>query len=312
MPIKIPNDLPSTDVLLDEGVALMREQDAVRQDIRPLQIAVLNLMPEKVKTETQLIRQLGRTPLQIELTLLTTASYEAKNAPAGHMASFYQTWSEVRGRKFDGLLITGAPIERLEFEDVKYWPELTEILDWATDHVHSCYFLCWAGQAALHHYYGVPKYDLGRKLAGVFSHRRVAERHPLIAGFDDHFRVPVSRWTEVRHADIDKHAELNVLVESDESGICIVEDERHHRVFVFNHFEYDAETLRDEYVRDLANGGPGGGGAVEVPEHYFPGDDPAREPLNDWRSHAQLLYGNWINEIYQSTQFDILKIGSDR
>jgi len=308
MSIKIPNDLPSTDVLLDEGVSLIREEDAVRQDIRPLQIALLNLMPEKVKTETQLIRQLGRTPLQIELTLLTTGSYEAKNAPAGHMAAFYQTWSEVRARKFDGLVITGAPIERLEFEDVKYWPEFAEILDWATDHVHGCYFLCWAGQAALHKYYGVPKYDLGRKLSGVFEHRRVQERHPLIGGFDDRFRVPVSRWTEVRHADIDKHPELSVLVESDESGICIVEDEARRRVFVFNHFEYDAETLRDEYVRDVASTG----GTVEVPAHYFPDDDPNKAPVNDWRSHAQLLYGNWLHEIYQTTPYDLTKIGTDR
>ena len=306
MPIKIPNDLPSTEVLLDEGVVLMREQDAVRQDIRPLQIAVLNLMPEKVKTETQLIRQLGRTPLQIELTLLTTGSYEAKNAPQGHMAAFYQTWSEVRERKFDGLLITGAPIERLEFEEVLYWPELTEILDWATSHVHSCYFLCWAGQAALYHYYGVPKYDLGRKLSGVYTHRRVEERHPLIAGFDDHFRVPVSRWTEIRHADIDQHDELSVLVESVESGICIIEDEARRRVFVFNHFEYDAGTLRDEYRRDVDSSGDG----IVPPAHYFPGNDPSKEPQNDWRSHAQLLYGNWINEIYQTTPYDMSKIGT--
>ena len=305
MPIKIPNDLPSTDLLLDEGVALLSEEAAIRQDIRPLQIAVLNLMPEKVKTETQLIRQLGRTPLQIELTLLTTGSYEATNAPQGHMAAFYQPWPEVRDRKFDGLVITGAPIERLEFEDVKYWDELTEILDWATSHVHACYFLCWAGQAALHHYYGVPKYDLGRKLSGVFSHHRVEARHPLIAGFNDIFRVPVSRWTEVRHADIDKHDALQVLVESDESGICIVEDEARRRVFVFNHFEYDADTLREEYVRDKAKDSQ-----TEAPAHYFPDDDPTREPRNDWRSHAQLLYGNWINEIYQTTDFDMSKIGT--
>ncbi len=306
MPIKIPNDLPSTNVLLDEGVVLMREEDAVRQDIRPLQIAVLNLMPEKVQTETQLIRQLGRTPLQIELTLLTTGSYEATNAPQGHMAAFYQTWPEVRERKFDGLVITGAPIERLEFNEVKYWTEFAEILDWAATHVHGCYFLCWAGQAALYHYYGVPKYDLGYKLSGVFTHRRVVERHPLIAGFDDQFRVPVSRWTEVRHEDIDKHESLTVLAESDESGICIVQDNDWRRVFVFNHFEYDADTLRNEYVRDTK----AAAGSVELPAHYFPGDDPDRPPLNDWRSHAQLLYGNWINDIYQTTPFDISLIGS--
>jgi homoserine O-succinyltransferase len=306
MSIKIPNDLPSTGLLLDEGVSLIREEDAVRQDIRPLQIALLNLMPEKVKTETQLIRQLGRTPLQIELTLLTTGSYAATNAPQGHMAAFYQTWSEVREQKFDGLVITGAPIERLEFEEVKYWPEFAEILDWATSHVHSCYFLCWAGQAALFNYYGVPKYDLGRKLSGIFEHRRAHQRNPLIGGFDDRFRVPVSRWTEVRHADIDKHAELAVLAESDESGICIVEDGARRRVFVFNHFEYDAGTLRDEYQRDVA----AGGGNVEVPAHYFPDDDPALEPMNDWRSHAQLLYGNWLNEIYQSTPYDLARIGN--
>ena len=305
MPIKIPNDLPSTDLLLDEGVELLREQDAVRQDIRPLQIALLNLMPEKVKTETQLIRQLGRTPLQIELTLLTTGSYEATNAPQGHMAAFYQPWPEVKDRKFDGLVITGAPIERLEFEDVKYWPEFAQILDWAATHVHSCYFLCWAGQAALHHYYGVPKYDLGKKLSGVFDHRRTIRRHPLIAGFDDVFRVPVSRWTEVRHADIEKHDDLAILAESDESGVCIAQDEARRRAFVFNHFEYDANTLKKEYFRDLEKDD-----GTRIPAHYFPQDDPAIEPRNDWRSHAQLLYGNWINQIYQTTNFDISKIGT--
>lgn len=305
MPIKIPNDLPSIGVLHDEGVILVREEDAVHQDIRPLQIALLNLMPEKIKTETQLIRQLGRTPLQIELTLLTTASYEAKNAPRGHMAAFYQTWPEVREQKFDGLLITGAPIERLEFEEVKYWRELTEILDWATDHVHGCYFLCWAAQAALFHYFGAPKYDLGKKLSGVFPHRRVTERHPLIAGFDDVFQVPVSRWTEVRHADFDAHENLEILAESDESGICIVQDSDHHRVFVFNHFEYDATTLGDEYARDIT----ATGGKVALPAHYFPDDDPSSAAPNQWRSHAQLLYGNWINEIYQTTPYDMSKIG---
>lgn len=306
MPIKIPNDLPSTDVLLDEGVVLIREEEAVRQDIRPLQIALLNLMPEKVKTETQLIRQLGRTPLQIELTLLTTGSYEAKNAPRGHMAAFYQTWEDVRDRKFDGLVVTGAPIERLDFEQVKYWQELSEILDWATEHVHSSYFLCWAAQAALFHYFGVPKYDLGKKLSGVFPHRRVAERHPLIAGFDDEFQVPVSRWTEVRHADIDQHDTLEVLAESDESGLCIVQDSSQNRVFVFNHFEYDADTLGEEYSRDIN----ATGGKVTPPAHYFPNDDPSLKPRNSWRSHAQLLYGNWINELYQTTPFDMDKIGS--
>jgi homoserine O-succinyltransferase/O-acetyltransferase len=310
MPIKIPNDLPSIDVLLDEGVSLLREQDAVRQDIRPLQIAVLNLMPEKVKTETQLIRQLGRSPLQVELTLLTTASYEPRNAPAGHMAAFYKTWPEVKHRKFDGLVITGAPIERLEFEEVKYWPELTELFDWARHNVHGCYFLCWAGMAAVYHYYGVPKYDLGKKLSGVFPHRRTARRRPLIAGFDDEFHVPVSRWTEVRRADVDQHDELEVLAESDESGVCIVEDAVRNRVFVFNHFEYDAGTLSDEYARDVESaGGPGAG--ISVPSHYFPGDDPAKAPVNNWRSHAQLLYGNWLMQIYETTPYDIEKIGME-
>ena len=310
MPIKIPNDLPSIDVLLDEGVSLMREQDAARQDIRPLQIAVLNLMPEKVKTETQLIRQLGRSPLQVELTLLTTASYEPRNAPAGHMAAFYQAWPEVKDRKFDGLVITGAPIERLEFEDVKYWQELTELFEWAEDHVHGCYFLCWAGMAAAYHYYGVPKYDLGRKLSGIFPHRRVAHRRPLIAGFDDEFHVPVSRWTEVRRADVEKHEALEVLAESDESGVCIVEDVAKRRVFVFNHFEYDATTLADEYKRDTeASGGAADG--VAVPAHYFPADNPDAAPVNNWRSHAQLLYGNWLTEIYETTPYDINRIGTE-
>lgn len=307
MPIRIPNDLPAARILRYEGVTVMRDDEAARQDVRPLQIAVLNLMPEKVKTETQLARQLGRTPLQVEMTLLTTSSYKPKNTPQGHMSAFYRPWEEVREHKYDGLIITGAPIERLDFEEVVYWPEMTEILDWSARNVHSSFFLCWAAQAALFHYYGIPKYDMGRKLSGVYRHRRLMSGMALTQGFDDEFAVPVSRWTEVRREDFEDNPDLLIMAEGDEAGVCLMQSRDQNRVFMFNHLEYDSHTLGDEYRRDAeAEGG------ADVPAYYFPDDDPNKEPRNSWRAHAQLLYGNWINMVYQTTPFDSSKIGSDR
>lgn len=306
MPIKIPNDLPASTILRDEGISVMREDDAIRQDIRPMEIAVLNLMPEKVKTETQLARKLGRSPLQVTMTLITTGSYTPKNAPASHMSTFYKPWKEVRHRKFDGLIVTGAPIERMDFEEVVYWPEMCEILDWAETNVHGCFYLCWAGQAALYHHYGIPKYDMGRKLSGIYSHRLRTRSQPLVVGLDDDFDVPVSRWTEVHEDDIARHEDLIVLADSDDAGICLMQDRSGRRVFMFNHLEYDAGTLRDEYERDRAASPD-----AQVPARYFPDDDPSREPRNRWRSNGQMLYGNWLNIIYQTTPFDIEQIGLD-
>ena len=252
MPIKIPNDLPATKVLREEGVMVMREDDAIRQDVRPLRVAILNLMPEKVKTETQLARNLGRTPLQVDITLLTTSSYRPKNVSASHMDDFYREWEDVQREKFDGLVITGAPIERLDFEDVLYWSELRDILDWTEQNVHSCMFLCWSAQAALYHRFGIPKYELPEKLSGVYRHRVLSPASDIVAGFDDEFRVPVSRWTEVRRPDFEAHKGLQIVAESDDAGICLVESADALQFYMFNHFEYDHWTLRDEYQRDTA------------------------------------------------------------
>lgn len=299
MPIRIPNDLPAAPILRQEGLVVMREEEAARQDIRPLEIAILNLMPEKVKTETQIARQLGRTALQVNISLVTTSSYRPRNAPEGHMAAFYKPWTEIARNKYDGLIITGAPIERLPFEDVAYWPELVDIFNWAAGNVTSMLALCWGAQALLYHLYGLPKVEYPGKLSGVYEHRRVAERYPIISGFDDCFRVPVSRWTEVPRAAIAGEADLVILADSDIAGVCLAQDRAGRNIYMFNHFEYDADTLAWEYARDQE-----AGGAPKVPANYFPGDDPTRTPRNTWRSHAQLLYGNWINAVYQMTPFD--------
>ena len=301
MPITIPDDLPARRTLEAERVLVMRETDAARQDIRPLRIGLLNLMPDKVSTETQLARVLGATPLQIELTLVRITDHVTRNTSADHMAAFYQPWSDVSTRRFDGFIITGAPVERLPFEDVRYWPELRSILDWTQTHVHSCLTLCWAAQAALHHFHGVPKRELARKAFGVFPHRNLAPTSPYLRGFADAFDVPVSRWTEVRRADLPIDRGVQVLAESDEAGLCLVEDPLHRSLHMFNHLEYDTSTLGKEYRRD---------GGAQLPVRYFPGDDPSRPPMNSWRSHGHLLFGNWINEIYQTTPFDPAAIGT--
>ena len=304
MPIKIPNDLPARLVLEAEGVTVMREADAARQDIRPLRVGLLNLMPNKISTETQLARLIGATPLQAELTLVRMTDHVARNTPADHMTSFYRPWTSVRAERFDGFIITGAPVERLEFEAVSYWDELRHILDWTQTHVHRCLTICWAAQAAVHHFHGMPKHDLPRKAFGIFPHRNLARSSPVLRGISDDFAVPVSRWTEVRGQDIPPGSGLAVLAESDETGVCLLDDPACRSLHMFNHLEYDTTTLAEEYARDAGNAGH-----VDVPRNYFPDDDPARMPVNAWRSHAHLLFGNWINEIYQTTPFDLSSIG---
>ncbi len=277
----------------------MDESSALRQDIRPLQIGLLNLMPDKVVTETQLARLLGATPLQVELTLVRVGSHAAKNTAEDHLISFYRTWDEIKHRTFDGFIITGAPIETLDFEDVTYWPELTEILDWTTTNVHSTFTICWGAMAAIWHFHGVPKCPLDKKAFGVYQHRNLQPTSPYLSGFSDDFAVSVSRWTEVRKDDVLAVEGLELLMESSDSGVCLVSEETCNRLYMFNHVEYDSNSLAQEYFRDVDAGTP-----IEVPRHYFPDDDPSQQPLNRWRSHAFLLFGNWINQVYQSSPFD--------
>ncbi len=303
MPIKIPAALPARDVLTREGVPVIGDDDALRQDIRPLQIALLNLMPKKIQTETQFARLIGAGPLQIELTLVRMTEHESRNAPPEHMAAFYRPFAEARERKFDGLIITGAPIEHLAFEDVTYWKELEQVFEWTRTHVHSTFGVCWGGQAMLRHFHGVPKRDLGHKLFGVFEQRVTAPASPYLAGFSDRFTVPVSRWTEVREEDV-LAAGVEVLAKSPASGLCLLHDPGLNALFMFNHLEYDADTLKQEYDRDVAAGTP-----ITLPANYYPDDDPSLPPRNSWRSHAHLLYLNWINRIYQTTPYDIARIG---
>jgi homoserine O-succinyltransferase len=305
MPIKIPDQLPAREVLAREGVAVMDEETALRQDIRPLQIGLLNLMPNKIRTETQFARLMGITPLQVELTLVRVGNHKAKNTPEEHLIAFYQTWEEVKARKFDGFIITGAPIELLPFEEVNYWDELTRILDWTKTNVHSSFFICWGAMAAAWHFHGVPKHTLEKKAFGVFRHRNNAPASPYLAGFSDDFSIPVSRWTEVRAADIPVGSPLELLIESDATGPCLVTEADCNRPYMFNHIEYDSTSLKEEYERDVA-----AGVSIRVPHEYFPGDDPKRQPLNRWRSHAHLLFGNWINQVYQTTPYEMEKIGS--
>lgn len=305
MPIKIPETLPAFDVLSSEGVMVMGEGRADRQDIRPLQIGLLNLMPKKIQTETQFARLIGATPLQIDLTLIRMSEHQSKHTSAAHMEAFYRPFAEVRDRKFDGLIITGAPIEHLEFDQVTYWNELCEIFAWTQSHVHSTFGVCWGGMAMINHFHGVRKHILPAKAFGCFRHRNLAPASPYLRGFSDDCVIPVSRWTEMRQAEIDAAPGLTTLLGSSEVGPCLVEDPAHRALYIFNHFEYDTGTLKEEYDRDVENGTP-----INVPTNYYPQDDPSSLPLNRWRSHAHLLYGNWINEIYQTTEYDIEKIGT--
>ncbi len=305
MPIRIPDKLPARATLATEGVMVMDERTAARQDIRPLQIGLLNLMPNKIRTETQIARLLGATPLQIEMTLVRMSGHKSRNTSEDHLISFYQKWEDVRDRKFDGFIITGAPIELLNFEDVTYWDELTEIFEWTRTHVLSSFNICWGAMAAIYHFHGVPKYDLSQKAFGVYRHRNLNPSTPYLAGFSDDFSIPVSRWTEVRSADIARHEGLELLMESDVTGPCLVSEKEGKRLYIFNHIEYDSTSLGEEYDRDIANGT-----TIEVPHNYYPADNPEMPPQNRWRSHAHLLFGNWINQIYQTTPFDLDEIGN--
>ena len=307
MPIKIPATLPAFNVLTREGVMVMDEDQAARQDIRPLKIGLLNLMPKKIQTENQFARLIGATPLQIELSLIRMSEHQTKNTAAEHMESFYRPFSEVAasGEKYDGLIITGAPIEHLPFEDVTYWDELRQVFDWTQSHVHSTFGVCWGGMAMIYHFHGVRKHMLEAKAFGCFRHRNMAPASPYLRGFSDDCVIPVSRWTEVKQAEIDAAPGLVTLLASDDVGPALVEDPSHRALYIFNHFEYDSDTLKQEYDRDVASGT-----AINVPINYYPDDDPARMPLNRWRSHAHLLYGNWINQIYQSTPFELDEIGT--
>jgi len=304
MPIKLPATLPAFDVLSREGVMVMSDTDAARQDIRPLRIGLLNLMPKKIQTETQFARLIGSTPLQIELSLIRMSEHETKNTAAEHMAEFYRPFQDVKDERFDGLIITGAPIEHLPYEDVTYWDELTQIMDWTQTHVHNTFGVCWGGMAMLWHFHAINKHMLDAKAFGCFRHRNLAPASPYLRGFSDDLLIPVSRWTELRQSDIDAVDGLNTLIASDQAGPCLVEDPKHRALMIFNHFEYDSTTLKDEYDRDVAAGKP-----INVPQNYYPDDNPAKMPLNRWRSHAHLLYGNWINQIYQTTPYDLENIG---
>lgn len=305
MPIRIPDRLPARDTLIREGVMVMDETHAIRQDIRPLQIGLLNLMPNKIRTETQIARLIGSTPLQVELTLVRIGGHKAKNTSEEHLIDFYHTWDEVRERKFDGFIITGAPIETLDFEEVTYWEELESILDWTRTNVHSSFFICWGAMAAIHHFHDIPKYTLDQKAFGVYRHRNLNPASPYLAGFSDDFSIPVSRWTEMRSADIRPVRELELLMESDVTGPCLIAEEEGQRLYIFNHIEYDSTSLKEEYDRDVA-----AGVKINVPHNYYPADNPEMPPLNRWRSHAHLLFGNWINRMYQTTPYDLEEIGS--
>lgn len=304
MPVKIPDTLPAMGILESENIFVMGENRAIHQDIRPLKIAILNLMPTKIVTETQLLRLLGNTPLQVEITLVHMESHESKNTPLDHLLEHYYTFADIKDQYFDGLIITGAPVETLPFEEVDYWEELKTIMDWAKKKVYSTFYVCWGAQAGLYHYYGIPKYPLPQKMFGIFPHRVHLRYERLVRGFDDIFYAPHSRHTEIRREDILAVPELVLLSESDQSGVYIVLSADRRHIFVTGHSEYDPLTLRSEYVRDVAKNLP-----IEVPRNYFPGDDPAKEPLVQWRGHANLLYSNWLNYyVYQLTPYDLNKL----
>ena len=301
MPIKIPNQLPATGVLTRENIFVMTETRAITQDIRPLQILLLNLMPTKVDTETQLARVLGNTPLQIELELIAPSGHVSKNTSQEHMLSFYKSFADVKERSFDGLIITGAPVELMAYEEVDYWPELCEIMEWSKTHVHSTLHICWGAQAGLYYHYGIPKRQLEKKLFGVFEHTLEDPNFILFRGFDDHFLVPHSRNTTILQEDIEAVPELKIMSVSSDAGVYAVKTEGCKQVFLFGHAEYDRDTLKKEYDRDVAAGID-----IDVPKNYYPDNDPTQTPRVSWRSCAHLLYGNWLNYcVYQTTPYDI-------
>ena len=305
MPIRIPNNLPATGILEKERIFVMTEDRAYTQDIRPLHILILNLMPNKIATETQLLRALSNSPLQVNIDLLYTASYHPKHTAIEHLMKFYETFDDVKDRFYDGMIITGAPVELMEFEDVAYWKELCDIMEWSKTHVYSTLHICWGAQAGLYYHYGIPKYHLDKKMFGVFEHSMTYTKPvKLFRGFDDYFYVPHSRHTEVRKADIERHPNLRILSESEESGVYAISDLSGRQIFITGHSEYDLNTLRDEYFRDVNKVLP-----IEVPKNYFPDDDPTKEPHMKWRSSSTLLFMNWLNYyVYQETPFDISTI----
>ena len=305
MPIQIPNDLPAAEVLQQENIFVMKQTRAETQEIRPLEIVLLNLMPTKIVTETQLSRVLGNTPLQVHLELMMVSSHKSKNTPQEHLLSFYKTFDELKDRKFDGMVITGAPVEHLEFEDVTYWEELCRIMEWSKTHVHSTFHICWAAQAGLYYHYGVQKKVLPEKLFGVYPHRADYKRAILLRGFDDEFWVPHSRHTTVLREDIEKIPGMRIIASSEEAGVYIMLNKEGRQIFVTGHSEYDIDTLEKEYLRDKNAGLP-----IHVPVNYYPNDDDTKPPIVRWRGHANLLYSNWLNYfVYQTTPYDIMTVG---
>ncbi|MBQ9759928.1 MAG: homoserine O-succinyltransferase [Clostridia bacterium] len=301
MPIKIPNELPATRTLTEENIFVMTETRARTQDIRPLRILLLNLMPTKIDTETQLARLLGNTSLQVELTLMHTSSHRSKNTSQEHLLAFYTTFDKIKDQKFDGMIITGAPVEHMPFEEVEYWDELCEIMEWSRTHVHSTFHICWGAQAGLYYHFGINKKPLDKKMFGIFPHTADYKKSILFRGFDDVFMVPHSRHTTVDREDIERVPELRVLASSEEAGVFAISTKKGRQIFITGHAEYDANTLKKEYVRDVNAGKP-----IEVPRNYFPNDDPTKDPVVTWRSHANLLYSNWLNYfVYQTTPYDL-------
>ena len=307
MPIRIPDALPATDVLERENIFVMTEYRAMHQDIRPLRVVLLNLMPTKIATETQIMRKLSNTPLQVDITLLRMATHDSKNTSEEHLDSFYRTFDEIADERIDGMIITGAPVEQLDFQDVDYWPELSRIMDWTRTNVHSTLHICWGAQAGIFFHYGIEKYPLAEKLSGVYRHKVVKTTSPLVRGFDDEFFAPHSRYTAVREEDIEAHPLLELIAVSDEAGVYIAKSVDSRNFFVFGHPEYDRDTLEGEYVRDV-----GKGLDPAVPANYYPGDNPSAKPVALWYAHAQLLYTNWLNYyVYQTTPYDLTRVGTD-
>ena len=305
MPIQIPNDLPAAEVLQNENIFVMKQTRAETQHIRPLEIVLLNLMPTKIVTETQLSRMLGNTPLQVHLELMMLSTHKAKNTPEEHLLAFYKTFDELKDRKFDGMVITGATVENMPFEQVNYWKELTEIMEWSKDHVHSTFHICWGAQAGLYYHYGIQKYPLPEKMFGVFKHKSDYKHAILLRGFDDEFWAPHSRHTTIRREDIEATPGLKILASSEEAGVYIVMNKEGRQIFVTGHSEYDPDTLEREYLRDKYQGLP-----IQVPKNYYPNDDDSQAPIVRWRGHGNLLYSNWLNYfVYQTTPYDIMTVG---
>jgi len=307
MPIQIPNDLPAAEVLQKENIFVMKQTRAETQHIRPLEIVLLNLMPTKIITETQLSRMLGNTPLQVHLELMMLSTHKAKNTPEEHLLAFYKTFEELKDRKFDGMVITGAPVENMPFEQVNYWKELTEIMEWSKDHVHSTFHICWGAQAGLYYHYGIQKYPLPEKMFGVFKHKADYKHAILLRGFDDEFWAPHSRHTTIRREDIEATPGLKILASSEEAGVYILMNKEGRQIFVTGHSEYDPDTLEREYLRDKYQGLP-----IQVPKNYYPNDDDSQAPIVRWRGHGNLLYSNWLNYfVYQTTPYDIMAVGDE-